>query len=149
MTSGTGGSPFGTVKLVIFDEAHRAVGRYAYVPIANALKVGNCRVMGMTASPGGSKARIKVVCENLNVRNIEVRSEDDPDVVEHIHDINMELVMVELPPRMREASAVLRSMYDTYTGQLVNMGFLRAEAATSVQYVIEMNRSLRAKATQP
>ena len=28
------------VKLVIFDEAHRAVGRYAYVGIANALKVG-------------------------------------------------------------------------------------------------------------
>ena len=134
------------VKLVIFDEAHRAVGRYAYVAIANALKAGTSRVMGITASPGGTKARIKAVCDNLNVRNIEVRSEDDPDVVEHIHDISLELVTVDLPPRMREISALLRSMYDTYTGQLVNMGFLKAEAASSVRYVIEMNKSLRIKA---
>ena len=101
--------------------------------------------MGITASPGGTKARIKAVCDNLNVRNIEVRSEDDPDVAEHIHDIALELVTVDLPPQMREISALLRSMYDNYTGQLVKMGFLRAEAATSVRYVIEMNKSLRAK----
>jgi Fanconi anemia group M protein len=101
--------------------------------------------MGITASPGGSKARIKAVCDNLNIRHIESRSEDDPDVAEHIHDISIELVNVDLPEQITEVSSLLRSMYARCIGQLNNMGFLRTESIPNVRYVIEMSKSLRAK----
>ena len=133
------------VKLVVFDEAHRAVGRYAYVLIAQAFRATGGRVLGITASPGGSQARIKAVCENLNIKNIEARTEGDPDVRDHVHDIMLETTYVELPRRVSEVSEVLRTMYSGYISQLKRMGFLRVEGLPNVRHVIEMNRSLRAR----
>ncbi|MFH1234031.1 MAG: DEAD/DEAH box helicase, partial [Candidatus Diapherotrites archaeon] len=47
--------------LIVFDEAHRAVGDYAYVDIARAFAVQNPSglVLGMTASPGHEKKKIE------------------------------------------------------------------------------------------
>jgi Fanconi anemia group M protein len=133
------------VKLLVLDEAHRAIGHYAYVPIAQAYSVTGGRVLGMTASPGGSKARIRAVCDNLHVRRIEARSEEDPEIRKHIHDISIETVDVDLPESISEISSVLRGMYADYTSQLSNMGFLKTEGVPNVRYVIEMNKSLRAR----
>jgi ERCC4-related helicase len=44
------------VDLLVFDEAHHAVGKYVYVPIAQryrAERPDGGRVLGLTASPGG------------------------------------------------------------------------------------------------
>jgi len=133
------------VKLMVLDEAHRAIGRYAYVPIAQAFGVTGGRVLGITASPGGTKARIKAVCDNLNIRNIESRSEDDPDIRDHIHDIRIEKVDVELPESISEISRILEDMYAGYVSELNRMGFLKTEGVPNVRYVIEMNKSLRAR----
>ena len=43
--------------------------------------------MGMTASPGASKDKIMEVCTNLGIRNIEVRSKSNPDVVKYVHEV--------------------------------------------------------------
>ncbi|HQL53812.1 MAG TPA: hypothetical protein PLQ87_03830, partial [Phycisphaerae bacterium] len=53
----------------------RVSGNYAYVAIAQEYMGHNGLVMGMTASPGSSMAKIKEVCTNLGIENIEVRSE--------------------------------------------------------------------------
>ena len=89
------------VRLIIFDEAHRGVGNYSYVPIAEEFRSVNGLTMGMTASPGSSMAKIKEVCGNLDIDNIEVRSESDPDVARYVHDIHMDWVEVDVPPEMR------------------------------------------------
>ncbi|EQD74542.1 ATP-dependent helicase, partial [mine drainage metagenome] len=45
--------PLATVSLIVFDEAHRAVGDYPYVAIGAANRTGpKARVLAMTASPG-------------------------------------------------------------------------------------------------
>ena len=134
------------VRLLVLDEAHRAVGRYAYVPIVQAYRPTGGRVLGITASPGGSKARIKAVCDNLNVRNIEVRSEDDPDVRGYVHDVLIEKLDVDLPEGIGEVSAVLRGMYAGYVSKLRGLGFIKSEGVPNVGYIIETNRSLRARA---
>src|SRR5207248_4603719 len=47
------------VSLVVFDEARRAVGDYAYVDVAAAYEeVPGRLVLGMTASPGSSAEKI-------------------------------------------------------------------------------------------
>ena len=70
------------VSLIIFDEAHRATGDYAYVFIGERFrKVKNGHTLGMTASPGNDPQKILEVCENLNIRGVEIRHEYDPDVV--------------------------------------------------------------------
>ena len=133
------------VRLVVFDEAHRAIGHYAYVPIAQAFRVTGGRVLGITASPGASRARIKAVCDNLNVRRIEALSEDDPEVREHIHEIRFEVIDVDLPDDIAEVSEVLREMYAGCVTQLSNMGFIKTDGIPNVRYIIETNKSLRAR----
>jgi len=59
-------------SLIIFDEAHRARGNYAYVGIATYY-FRQCRkplVLGLTASPGGSEEKIAEVCKNLGITAI-------------------------------------------------------------------------------
>src|SRR3989338_4599845 len=70
------------LKLIIFDEAHRAVGDYAYVEIANEAKTA--LIVGLTASPGGRKDRIEEVLKNLNIKNIEIRTHLDEDVKPYV-----------------------------------------------------------------
>ena len=57
-------------SLIIFDEAHRARGNYAYVGIAKYYFT-HCQhpsVLGLTASPGSSEERITEVCKNLELK---------------------------------------------------------------------------------
>ena len=48
------------IGLIIFDEAHRAVGKYAYVKIAERLPPETL-ILALTASPGGNREKIKEV----------------------------------------------------------------------------------------
>lgn len=73
---------FDDVSLIIFDEAHRARGNYAYVGIATYYFRQRPKplVLGLTASPGGSEEKIAEVCRNLGIAAIEHRTDDDKDV---------------------------------------------------------------------
>ncbi|MBR4226892.1 MAG: ATP-dependent RNA helicase, partial [Candidatus Methanomethylophilaceae archaeon] len=62
---------------MIYDEAHRGTGGYAYTTVADHCRSGT-RSVGMTASPGSDYERIREVCENLDLRRIDIRSDDDP-----------------------------------------------------------------------
>src|SRR5512136_2509357 len=59
------------VSLIIFDEAHRAVGNYAYVYIAEryAREASESEhlVLGITASPGSQSEKIVEICANLGI----------------------------------------------------------------------------------
>ena len=57
------------VSLVIFDEAHRAVGDYAYVYIADRYhrEAKSPLVLGITASPGSQSEKIAEICTNLSI----------------------------------------------------------------------------------
>ncbi|MDW5563036.1 MAG: helicase-related protein [Methanomassiliicoccus sp.] len=131
------------VRLIIFDEAHRGVGNYAYVPIAQEFMGHNGLVLGMTASPGSSMAKIKEVCSNLGIENIEVRSEADPDVANYVHDIHVDWVEVEVPVGMRKVADVLRKLYNRYIQELVSMGAMNAARPPSVKYLLEVQHMVQ------
>jgi ERCC4-related helicase len=133
------------VRLIIFDEAHRGVGSYAYVPIADEYRGMKGLTMGMTASPGSSMAKIKEVCGNLGLENIEVRSESDPDVAKYIHDIHMDWVEVEIPPEMRRLSDILRKLFDRYVRTLIEMKLMTSARPASRRYLLEVQAAIQAK----
>jgi ERCC4-related helicase len=68
--------------LLVFDECHRAVKRYAYTDIAEfyVSQATYPLILGMTASPGSKLDRILNVCRNLYIERVEYRSEGDEDV---------------------------------------------------------------------
>ncbi len=133
------------VRLILFDEAHRGVGNYAYVAIAQEYMGHNGLVMGMTASPGSSMAKIKEVCTNLGIENIEVRSEMDPDVAPYVHDIQMDWVEVEVPVGMRKLADVLRKLFNRYVQELVAMGVMTSARPPSIKYLLEVQRAIQVR----
>ncbi|MBM3200274.1 DEAD/DEAH box helicase, partial [Candidatus Woesearchaeota archaeon] len=60
------------ISLLVFDEAHRAVGDYDYVFLAKQyMKRGKFpRIIGLTASPGSDLEKITEVSKNLFIENI-------------------------------------------------------------------------------
>jgi len=117
------------VSLIIFDEAHRAVGDYAYVDVAAAYKqIPNRLVLGMTASPGSSTEKILEVCGNLGITAVEIRTEYDPDVVPYLHELTIEPISVTAPDVSKEIRKLLQTVVDEQIDRLKKLGFLAGKA---------------------
>ena len=124
------------VKLIVFDEAHRAVGNYAYVDVARAYLEYDGLVLGMTASPGSDKAKVQEVCRNLNIQDIEVRTERDPDVAKYVQSVHMDWVEVELPPEMKALSQSIHKLYEQYLRELVDLGVVDKDRVLNKRYLL-------------
>jgi Fanconi anemia group M protein len=87
-----------SISLLIFDEAHRATGDYAYTFIAERYSQENeGLILGLTASPGSSKEDIEKICKNLFIKHIEARTTLSPDVKPYIKRVSVEWIKVDLP----------------------------------------------------
>ncbi|MFO8109960.1 MAG: DEAD/DEAH box helicase [Thermoplasmata archaeon] len=112
------------VSLVVFDEAHRGVGNYAYVYIGEVYKKQKGLRLGLTASPGSDIDTIISVCEELGFENVEIRTKYDPDVVDYVHKRDIEWVNVRLSPKQKKIVNLLQDVRKTYIKKLQNMGIL-------------------------
>jgi len=123
------------VALVVFDEAHHAVGHYAYVPVAarwRAERRPEGRALGLTASPGGKDERIEEVVRALGVARIEARTREDPGVVEFVQPVEVETRWVDLSPTAEEIRTRLETAMHATARKLQKMGFLRKKPITSL-----------------
>ncbi|MFZ0830304.1 MAG: DEAD/DEAH box helicase [Thermoplasmata archaeon] len=125
-----GNFPLSTFSLVIFDEAHRAVGDYPYVAIGLALRAANARVLAMTASPGSKLDRVQNVWANLGIEHFELRNATDADVAPYTHGIQVETVQVPLPLEVRHLGTYLRTVVQQQTEILHKMGYFPSSNAT-------------------
>ena len=71
-------------NLVIFDEAHRTVGDYAYSQIADSIQGNNIRILGMTATLPSEKEKATEIITKLRIQNLLQRSDDSPDVKPYV-----------------------------------------------------------------
>ena len=109
------------VALLIVDEAHRTVGKYAYVNLCDRI---GAPILGLTASPGGKKEKIKEVITHLKTEIIEARTRDDPDVLRYVKDINVEWLKVELTDEMKEIQSILEEYLHSQIQKLQKLGIL-------------------------
>ena len=138
------------VQLLVFDEAHHAVGKYAYVPIAERYRgerPADGRVLGLTASPGGRDERIEEVVAALGVQRIEARTRDDEGVREHVQPVEIEQRWVDLPPATAEIRDLLAAAARGTARKLQRMGFLRKKpiASLSVKDLIALRAEIFAR----
>ena len=133
-------------SLVIFDEAHRAVGDYAYVTIAEQLNIDNTRILGMTATLPSEREKAKEVCDNLHIKGIAERSDSSPDVIPYIQNTTTEWVKVDLPPEMKIIQRYIKLALDQRYTELRRNG-LRLSDNKSLsqllnarQFVLKQNR---------
>ncbi len=134
------------VSIIVYDEAHRGVGNYAYVRVAEHWAGKTGLSMGITASPGSDAKRIMEVCENLRLFRIEVRTEEDPDVAPYIHSIDMKTVTVHIPEELGTIIDELRGMLDKYLDELVGLRMIEDRRNASAKRLLAVGRMLQARA---
>jgi Fanconi anemia group M protein len=122
----TGRSSLRDVVLIVFDEAHRCVKDYSYTELAKQYmeQASNPLILGLTASPGGSKTRLNEITRNLFIQKIEARSEEDEDVKPYVEETAIEGIKVTLPPEYGRLLQIIREIYSEKISKLVAAGFL-------------------------
>lgn len=98
-------------SLLVVDECHRSVKKYAYPFVAKIYmeKAKNPRVLGLTASPGADEEKIKQICKSLFIDAVEIRTELDEDVKSFIQGITTQYVKIDLPENLRNAQTLLKT----------------------------------------
>jgi len=133
------------VGLIVYDEAHRAVGNYAYVHVAGEQDDVRTLSLGMTASPGTKGEDILQVCETLHIEGVEIRTPLDVDVAPYVHDINVKMVYVEVPAHMAPIIADLKKLMADDVHRLSGMGFVRRDAQVTTREILDAQRRIHAQ----
>ena len=122
------------VSFIIFDEAHHAVGEYAYVFVSEMYQKhrDNRNVLGITASPGSDVSKILDVCRNLDISNIEIRTKYDPDVKPYVHDLKMSWKEVPLPEGFSYTIQLLRKALSERLKILKNVGVVESSSISLI-----------------
>jgi len=111
---------------ITFDEAHRSVGNYAYVYIAEKyqFQAKDPLVLGITASPGASSEKIEEVCRNLSTSKVQVRTDDDPDVKPYVHYRDLEWRHITVPVEIKGLKDSMQRVLDNRIEQLTKLDFI-------------------------
>jgi ERCC4-related helicase len=133
-------------ELVIFDEAHRAVGDYSYVFVNLQLQKQNpsSLVLALTASPGSEEEKIQDVCKNLSIQNIEIKNSGDEDVKEYVNEIEIDWVKVDFPQKFMEIKKALERFQEE---QLIYLKEIHVAKTANKKYynrvrLLEMQRHI-------
>jgi Fanconi anemia group M protein len=78
----------------------------------------NPRIIGLTASPGSDTGKIKQICKNLSIQDVELRSRESPDVAPYLQELEIEKIKVDFPPEMVEMKHVLGRLFEKYVDEL-------------------------------
>ena len=116
------------VSLLIFDECHRGTGSYSYVFLAQRYtkEAKNRLILGLTASPGGDEEKINQVCQNLFIKEVVVKNEDDTDVKPYFNPIEVEWVKVDLKDEQLAIKSHLDVVLKNRLKGLKKLGVLRS-----------------------
>lgn len=114
------------VCLLIEDEAHRCLKNYDYNYIASMYlkQAKNKRILGLTASPGSDKSKIKEICRNLSIEEVELRTRESEDVRSYLQELEFEKVFVDFPENFLEVKESIRKIFNECVEELRNRKLL-------------------------
>jgi len=123
------------LTVVVFDEAHRAVGDYSYVPLAKFIRSASpdALFLGLTASPGHELDHIEEVCANLFIKNVILRSREDPDVAPYVQKTDVDWIEVHPSEIIIKISTYVTKFYHERLNSVRKFGFLRDRKNTQVR----------------
>lgn len=138
---------FDVFSLLVFDEAHRAVGDYPYGFIAERYMATSedPLILGLTASPGGTQDRIEKVKKNLRIKRVEARSEDHPNVKPYIQPVDIERIMLELPDPVAKIKKFLERQLKDHLKRLKEMDFLESIQNVGKRELLDVQKKIKKK----
>ncbi len=132
--------------VAIFDEAHRAVGDYAYTAVGRQAKQTlGLLVIALTASPGAQRQKIEEVCEALGIKNIELLRPEDEDVQRFAKPVDVEWVFVNLPPQFASVRRILSQMLAEEAQKLEEKELLPRSMRENKRFLLSLQIRLQQK----
>jgi ERCC4-related helicase len=133
------------VSLLGVDEAHRAVGDYSYVFLAKQYheKAKYPRILALTASPGADLEKINEVLQNLFIEDIEIRTDESPDVKPYVQELNLHWVKVDFPQEFREVHKYLVDCYRSKIAEIKNLGLIETTNLESKRDILGLQAHLQ------
>ncbi|KAL9229067.1 hypothetical protein vseg_004583 [Gypsophila vaccaria] len=112
---------------LVIDEAHRAMGNYAYCVAVRELMAGSVqlRILALTATPGSKQQTIQQVIDNLQISTLEYRCESDVDVCPYVHNRKIELFEVPMGKDAIEINNLFVEAIRPIATRLSAMGLLQ------------------------
>jgi len=116
------------VCLLVEDEAHRCIKSYDYNYVAQKYnkQSNNPRILGLTASPGSEITKIKEICKNLSIEEVELRTRESKDVKPYLKELKFEKIMIDLPIEFIKMRDALLKLFNSYISELRNRKILWA-----------------------
>jgi Fanconi anemia group M protein len=133
------------VSLLVIDEVHHSVGKYSYPFIVKRYlkEAKNQRILGLTASPGGTHEKIQEICKNTGIEAVEIRTETDLDVAPYIKKKQIEWIVVELPESFKQIKKLLDEVYTDKLKSLRKLGFLKPTKLITKKDLLSIQANLR------
>lgn len=135
----------GDFSLLVFDEAHRAVGDYPYGFVAERYMraAKNPLILALTASPGAEAGRIEEVKRNLFIGQVEIRTERDADVHPYVQPTEIEWHRLELPRAFIDVKKLLEEQLREQLTVLKKYGFITSVQGVGKRDLLEVQRKIR------
>lgn len=138
------------VSLLVIDEAHRSRMKFANTLLAKNYNETSDykRVLALTASPGGNKEKIKEICENLFIENVEIRTESDEEVMPYVQDKKIEWINVVLPEEYIKIVKLLKQDYKERLERLRSYGFTKPVAVINRRDLLQLQARFQKEISQ-
>ncbi|XP_035183493.1 Fanconi anemia group M protein, partial [Oxyura jamaicensis] len=138
-----GSCPSGDIKCLVIDEAHKALGNHAYCQVVKELSkyTNQFRILALSATPGSDTKAVQQVISNLLIAQIELCTEDSPEIQPYSHERQVEKIVVPLGEELTEVQNAYIQVLETFAGRLIKMGVLaRRDIPTLTKYQIILAR---------
>jgi Fanconi anemia group M protein len=134
-------------SLLVVDELHHAIGRYAYPYVSKKYleQSTNPRILGLTASPGGTKEKIEEICRNTGIETVEIRGDQDEDVLPYVKVKQLEWVNVDLPESFMNIRNHLEEAYKNRVSKLKRIGLSRPVKYIRKKDLLELQVALQGR----
>ena len=73
------------------------------------------RILALTATPWGTRSKIKQICENLFIDAEEIRTYEDEEIKPHVQKKDINWIKIELSPEIKE---IIKQIKGEYKGKI-------------------------------
>lgn len=115
------------VSLLCIDEAHRSRMKFANTTVVKSYLAQSKypRILALTASPGGTRQKIKEICDNLHIEKAEIRTDEHAEVTPYIQKKEITWINIDLPEEFKETLTLIGSVYSATLAKLRNYGLTK------------------------
>ncbi|XP_012371814.1 Fanconi anemia group M protein isoform X2 [Octodon degus] len=138
-----GACPAADIKCLVVDEAHKALGNYAYCQVVRELVkyTNHFRILALSATPGSDIKAVQQVITNLLIGQIELRSEDSPDILPYSHERRVEKLVVPLGEELAAIQKTYIQILEAFASPLIHRNILmRRDIANLTKYQLILAR---------